>query len=123
MTLQLSPLQQHCLAGIGITTWQQKNTTPHSKINEPVADYALVKDNIPVFNRQSDVKQHLVTQIEMALKYASDHGDMTFTWCVDESSTSSSLVDNQLTLPNLPLLFADSSLKKELWILLSGKNS
>ena len=123
MTLQLSPLQQHCLAGIGITTWQQQNITPHSEINEPVADYALVKDNITVFNRQSDVKQCLVAQIETALEYASNHGDMTFTWCVDEDSTSSSLIDNQLTLPNLPLLLADSSLKKELWTLLSGNNS
>lgn len=119
MTLQLSSLQQHCLAGIGISTWQQ-HTPSSSEINEPVAEYALsTKKNAHVENN-NHIEQHLGVQIETALNYVLNHTDNSFKWCVDEHSQCSTLVDDQLTLPTLPFLLSDRLLKKELWTLISG---
>ena len=151
MSLQLTPLQQHCLKGIGITPWQyrkvpsqhsssqelatpeetslpasvelltglkkQTDTTANSceAIKEPNADYVLPETLTaqPAF---------LVKELERALEYVAKH-DKAIEWQVHEANSQLVLKENKLLLPSLDTLFNSSSLKKQLWQLLSSAQS
>ncbi len=127
MSLQLTPLQQHCLKGIGITPWQYRQApTQHSPsqehatsepaetttstceaVKEPVADYVIPKT-------VSEQPAHLVKELERALEYVAKH-NKAIEWQVHETNSQVALTEGKLMLPSLETLFNSPSLKKQLW--------
>jgi len=129
MALQLTALQQHCLAGIGISTWHQRHITTSHQVKESVAHYAnaapqestiALQESYSVVN-EGDI--HAKAQIDKALAYIASFDKSAVTWRVDSAVSTISSADNELILPNLPHVLSDSSLKKQLWSLLTGGES
>lgn len=135
MSLQLTPLQQHCLAGIGITPWQCRQApAPHrpsqehatseqaetttstcEAVKEPEADYVIPKT-------VSEQPAHLVKELERALEYVAKH-NRAIAWQVHDTNSQLDLTEDKLMLPPLETLFNSPSLKKQLWQLLSSAQS
>lgn len=151
MSLQLTPLQQHCLKGIGITPWQYRQApTQHSLSQERVTSeqaplatsdrlLAGVEEQAGATTSTCEaVKEpetdyiipktltaqpaHLVKELERALEYVAKH-NKAIAWQVHETNTPLDFNEDKLVLPPLEILFNSPSLKKQLWQLLSSPQS
>lgn len=125
MSLELTPLQHHCLDGMGITLWRNRTsqstqsqgdaqlTAAMPEINEPEAAYDV--------NKLGTVQpQHLVKQLQALFDYVAKY-DKSIKWQVNDDETVSSIIDGHLTLPPLVKLFNSPPLKKQLWRLLADR--
>lgn len=122
MSIELTPLQQHCLKGIGISPWALRSSPQQvvlktELVAEPTMEYQI--------NNQSEPESaHLVHQLESALAYVKQQQTLSdeIDWSTSKSTTDVSFKNNQLTLPLLADVFSSHSLKKQLWKLLSSHN-
>jgi len=125
MTLELSPLQKHCLAGIGITPWQQRqeivNTAPVKQdvqtkssdlqVAEPAANYQHKTEEI--------VPAPFITEIELVINYVMEHSGVQLDWQIDHSQSSLLLRDNTIIIPNAAEFLTATDVKKHAWKLIS----
>ncbi len=140
MTLQLSALQKHCLAGIGIKPWQQRsnavcitksviNDMPDNElditvhvVNEAAASYEKssgVDNDLSHNNNDSIIPPAFITEIELATNYVKKHSGVQLDWKIDQHASSLSLIDNTLIIPNTFKFLTTSDIKKQAWMLIS----
>jgi len=117
MALQLTALQQHCLAGIGISTWHQRHNTSSQSINEPAVAQPIDGLNDPAVDNIAREK------IDKALEYIAGFDNSNVTLSIDNKLENITLVNNVLTIPNLSDVLSSSTLKKQLWTLMAGIHS
>ena len=150
MSLQLTPLQQHCLKGIGITPWQYRHAPTQPDLAPDLASPEETPSPVNAelltdVREQSDITAsiceavkepdadyaipetstmqpaHLIKELERALEYVAKH-DKAIEWQVHQTKQLALKAD-KLLLPSLDTLFNSPSLKKQLWQLLSSPQS
>lgn len=137
MSLELTPLQQHCLAGIGIPQFQSRLKLA-SMTTEIEAEAEQVKVEQPSMNQEGapttqvaevqthynkpayQAPAHLLSQLETALDYvAKATSQQSIAWQVDIDACEIQWCDSELLLPPLETVFSTPSLKRSLWTFLS----
>lgn len=135
MSLELSSLQQHCLAGIGIPQFQSRlklasmTTEIESeqvKIEQPSINREgtpatqVAEAQAPYDKSAYQAPAHLLSQLEKVLNYvAKESSQQNISWQVNVDASEIQWRDNELQLPPLEAVFSTPSLKKSLWTLLS----
>lgn len=135
MSLELSPLQQHCLAGIGIPQFQSRlklaSMTPEVEAEQvKVEQPSMNQEGTPAtqvaeaqapYNKPAyQAPAHLLFQLETVLNYvAKATSQQSISWQVNVDASEIQWCDNELQLPPLEAVFSTASLKKSLWALLS----
>jgi len=128
MTLELSPLQKHCLAGIGITPWQQRkhvsvpashsNVADEQAIKEPTANYEHIIAQYCVVDNKDIISDAFVTEIELAINYVIEHGGIKLDWKVDKHASSLAIIEDTLIIPDASEFLSNNDVKKQAWTLL-----
>lgn len=137
MSLELSPLQQHCLAGIGIPQFQSRlksasmtteieTEAEQVKVEQPSMNHEgtpvtqVAEAQAPYDKSAYQAPAHLLSQLETALDYvAKATSQQRTTWQVNVDASEIQWCDNELQLPPLEAVFSTPSLKKSLWTFLS----
>ncbi|MGB1297210.1 MAG: hypothetical protein ACPG8A_02995 [Psychrobium sp.] len=137
MSLELTPLQQHCLAGIGIPQFQsrlklasmtteietevEQATAEQLSMNQVEAPATQVAEAQASYNKPAyQAPANLLSQLETVLSYvAKATSQQSIAWQVNVEANAIQWCDNELKLPPLETVFSTPSLKKSLWNLLS----
>lgn len=128
MTLELSPLQKHCLASIGITPWQQRQEIVNTETNESVKQDAQTKSSDlqvaePAANYQHKTEEILpapfITEIKLVINYVMEHSGVQLDWQIDHNQSSLLVRDNVIIIPNAAEFLTATDVKKHAWQLIS----
>lgn len=120
MPIELTPLQQHCLKGIGISLWQLRNTP-----QQPVLLETSVAESTCAYhsdNKAIDEPKSLISQLEAALAYVKHQQGIKhdIRWKTSAKCNTVRFDEHRLLLPPLAEVFSSHRLKKQLWTLLSS---
>jgi len=128
MALELSLLQKRCLAGIGITPWQQRkhvsilashsNVVDEQAIKEPTANYEHVITQNGVVDNKDIISEAFVIEIELAINYVIEHGGIKLDWKVDKHASSLAIIEDTLIIPDASEFLSNNDVKKQAWSLL-----